>query len=482
MSQPAAGLAPPRDLAGLERDLVQLAIHGVIASAPEHADWLLRAGVAVEDQGALRAHPDWLSCALPCRDGAELLTRTALRDPAYRRHVDGMVAAVCAEIGRTGRWGRLEGLLSGPLAPLAPRLASLIATGMPADDPSQWVALDGHCWGHSGAAEALFPLVVARLPSLCDTPVFVNGDDALLGALVVAAATGEGIRVPASGRPALEGLERSGVPVWVRPTDGDQVEACLTLAVRAAASEAGAAPIAAPFSLGVSGLARRSAIVPTAAPAGATFWDAAERAAAATAHLDIAPGDRWPEEWTSSLPASADLLGLVGTRRSTGGGADEADEALRGLAAHPLYGLWLQVLLLEALDRELGEPTLFFAPDPAPVHAYYRPRRVARGGATTTMLRLGSVDEVLPHLASGLNIREVGLLGEGPGPWSRALDLLAEVDLVASTGERLAMTPHVLDRLHGGGLMTGVLRRGKDLRERLHGVLDGLWSQVGGAA
>jgi hypothetical protein len=97
------------------------------------------------------------------------------------------------------------------------------------------------------------------------------------------------------------------------------------------------------------------------------------------------------------------------------------------------------------------------------------------------MLMLGSVDEVLSRLAAVLSIREVGLLGEGRGPWSRALELLAQVDVVSSTGDRWAMTTHVLDRLHGGGLMTGVLRRGKDLRERLHGVLDALWSAAGGA-
>lgn len=484
MSDHAARPEPPRGLGALEKDLVQLATHGTLANTPEHADWLLRAGVAVEEQGALRAHPDWLACALPCRDGEELLTRTALRDPGYRLHVDGMVASVCAEIGRTGRWGRLEGLLSGALAPLAPRLASLIAADAPVDsEPSGWEDLDAHCWGHSGSAKALFPLVVARMPSLCDTPVFMDRGEALLGALLVAAANGDGIRVPTAQLPSLHRLAQAGAPVWARYLDTDQVEACLTLALRAVVDSTGTDSIGvAPFSLGVAGLARRSAVVATVEVTSPTFWDAAETAMRSPAFLDVAPGDRWPEPGTATLPAESDLHGLVRTRRSTTGGADLADEALRRLAAHSLYGLWLQVLLLEALDRELGEPTLFFAPERAPVQVYFRPRPASRGGVSKTMLRLGSVDQVLPHLASALHVSEVGLLGEGHGPWSRALELLAEVDIVASTGERLAITPHVLDRLHGGGLMTEVLRRGKDLRECLHGVLDGLWSQVGGTA
>lgn len=489
MSDLATRLGPPRDLKRLESDLVHLATSGRVACTSEHADWLVEIGVATLKRGALLAHPDWLACALPCPSSTELLTRTALRDPRYRLHVDAMLAAVCADIGRSARWKRLEDLLTGPLADLAPRLASLVATTTPIPNQAPfWSRLDEHCWGLSGTAEVLFPLVVARMPSLCDTPVFVRSDDPLLGDIVRAAAVGDGIRVDSAQARKMDALFREGVPVWVRDAGVDQYEACLTLAARVEQPGSLARALAsAPFSLATARVARqRSAVVAQADVEAGSFWASAEGAVGATAFLDVAPGARWPEDGAPAIPSAGSLRELVALRRAAPGSVDAADEALRRLADHPLYGLWLQVLLLEALDRELGESSLFLSyetvPGMAELRVYYRPRPAARGSSPTPMLLLGSVDEVLARLSSALHIREVGLLGAGHGPWSRALELLAQVDVVSSTGERWAMAPHVLDRLHGGGLMTGVLRRGKDLRERLHGVLDGLWSKAGGVA
>jgi hypothetical protein len=398
-----------------------------------------------------------------------------------------MVAAVCADIGRSARWSRLDGLLAGPLSDLAPRLASLVAAGTPtASQEPIWVDLDQHCWGHAGTAEALFPLVVARMPALCDTPVFMRSEEPLLSALARAAATGEGLRVDTAQATELDALVQEGAPVWVRRIAADQFEACLTLAARVeqAGSVVGAASNA-PFSLGVAQLARRSAVVASTAAVAGSFWRAADGSLSAAAYLDVAPSTRWPEESAIGIPDAPSLRELVAARRSGSSSADAADEALRRLADHTLYGFWLQVLLLEALDRELGEPSLFLAHDPtsepAAPRVYYRPRLAARGAVLAPMLLLGSVDAVLPRLASALHIHAVGLIGEGHGPWSRALELLAQVGLVLPTGDRWTITPDVLDRLHGGGLMTAVLRRGRDLREHLHAVLDGLWATTGGA-
>jgi len=154
------------------------------------------------------------------------------------------------------------------------------------------------------------------------------------------------------------------------------------------------------------------------------------------------------------------------------------------LADHPLYGFWIQTLLVEALDRELGEETLLFAP---PTHAivkdiesatrvYYRPR-LDTNTRVRALLELGPLDDVMSRLAASVSLRSVPTLGDTAGPWAMSLGLLARVGITQTRHDRWTLSTHALDRLHGGGLMTGVIRRGKRFREGLHEVLEGLWRE-----
>ena len=61
--------------------------------------------------------------------------------------------------------------------------------------------------------------------------------------------------------------------------------------------------------------------------------------------------------------------------------------------------------------------------------------------------------------------------------WSAAVRLVS-VGLVTLSPLKDRWTLHsdVLDRLHGGGLMSGVLRRGKVVRDRIRGHLLNSWS------
>lgn len=478
MTTAGASSRPPRDLPGLEQALVDLAVRGHAASLPGEAAWFEQVGIAMREGDRWLAHPDWLACALPAPSAKDLTVRTLLRDPWYRLHIDVAVAAVCRAIGSSERWKRLDELLAGPLRALAPRVASLLARAATTETDTSWDAADTYCWGHSGAADVLFPLLVASAATWHATPVYLHDAPAKLVHLVVATSAGEGLRLDVG---EAQDLLDGAAPVWVRALGDGTTEVTLTAPVHVAWP--GDAPDVAthPFSLGAPAAARvRSALVSPAGLGTSSFWVALEDGVRSHAFAGTAAGTEWPDN--AGLPKSQALLDLVRARPSGLGRTDEADAALFRLADHPLYGLWLQLLLLEALDRELGEETLLFAIPPGShghVQVLYRPR-TQRGEARASMRDLGGLDAVLDRVARGVGLTTVGALGEVRGTWTLGLGLLGQVGLVQQAGERWALSGHVLDRLHGGGLMTGVIRRGKRIRETLHTVLNGLWEAEGG--
>jgi hypothetical protein len=67
---------------------------------------------------------------------------------------------------------------------------------------------------------------------------------------------------------------------------------------------------------------------------------------------------------------------------------------------------------------------------------------------------------------------------ENNGAWSNALSLLRAAGVVVGRHYGWAIDEAVLDRLHGGGLMTGVLRRGRDMRDRIREELRLLWDEA----
>jgi hypothetical protein len=223
----------------------------------------------------------------------------------------------------------------------------------------------------------------------------------------------------------------------------------------------------------------------------ATFWECAESSQSAIGFISLADEAKaWPEErpetppW-ARLPVAESLRGMARTRRES----PEVDQALQELASHLLFGFLLQVLLVEALDRELGEETLVLAPPTdrrvddieGATHVFYRPRRPTTDGGTGPRQEsydLGAIDSVFGELAKAAGIRNVAYAYRGTdlGPWSRAFRLMRSAELVVGLYDRWSIASHVLDRLHGGGMMTTVIRRGRQLRERLHSELHLMWT------
>jgi len=495
----------PEDLDALQAALAELAVGGVIAPPPGIRGWLASTGVTRTSADAhLRADDDWLAWSLPSATDDELMLRTLLRNPLYRLHLDLQLAEVVAAMGRSSRWARLEGLVFGELAVLAPRLAALIdfarteSGGWPPDywrsldlvPPGIAAELDKRCWGISGGPETLFPILCARYPAFAPVPVFFRAADPLVISIIAAAATGEAVRVAAESRTDLAVLARQGLPVWSRAIGDGLLEVTLSAPCRLRGGQGESEGH--PCSYGVPALVRAGSTLLAVAPGdvGTSFWQIAGTRTPGSAFLGTSHRDAWPSDSQAAcrgLPRGEDLANLVRARRFEPGARDPADDALRSLSDHPLYGFWIQVLLLEALDRELGEETLLITP---PVHAivddpeaaapiYYRPRSDAARQARA-MRRLGTQDDIMTQLAVAVGLRPIAVLGDAAGPWSMALALLVRVGVAQTRHDRWALSTHVLDRLHGGGLMTGVIRRGREFRERLHAVLEDIWRERGG--
>ena len=495
----ASTTARPEDLEAAEVDLVELALGGSVDLRSCSRRWLEAVGAARASAGErLVAIDDWLACALPAESAGELLRRTLLRDPLYRLHVDLLLMEVVAAVAAAARWRRLEEILFGDLLAIAPRIAGLLKLAhregrswrdarwadfdpLPPDVAAR---LDERCWGAVGSAESVFPLLHALYPALASIPVYLDGDDPFVAAVVVAATNGDAVRLSPDREEDIVARSRRGVPLWWRSLDDGSLEVTLATACRTAGQPE---PLATqPFSRGVPDSVRAgSAVLSSNSEANhVLFWECVESARHALAFVGSGILE-WPSDTDAvrrGLPHRSQLSDLVRSRRPQHGASDPPDEALRSLSDHPLYGLWLQLLLVEALDRELGEETVLLAPPTHAVvadiegatHVYYRPRSDEENRRRPA-LDLGLVDAVLTRVASGLGFASVGVLGGATGPWSMGLALLAQVGVAQTKHDRWALSTHALDRLHGGGLMTGVIRRGRVFRERIHDVLEGLW-------
>jgi hypothetical protein len=502
------------DLEALTCALEDLATCGFLFGSRAEFEWLESIGIAYLEpkDGWLLGRDDWLRQTLPAKDPADLLRRSLLRDPLYRLHLDLMLAGTLQTVGASARWKRLEELLTGPFRTFAPRFAGLLewlagsvdkrayeltaydwaglreSSGIRAGDFADW---DEACWGASGKASLLFPLLQQAYIPLLGVPVYLQLDPLedhelyLLGsALAVAAGDGEGTHL--RDLALIATLARRGFPVrWLPAGSGTEI-ACLTGPVRLAAP-----PLprldARTFPTGVSSISRGSAVLDLEAERRSVqLWDLDPLIPRPALVGQPVQGESWTNKPPNPCPSwsdlpSADALEQIPLPRRS---SLDADRALEQLAAHPLNGLFLQILLLEALDRELGDETLLLAP---PIRArvediegetrvFYRPR--PQSGQTRESFDLGSLDEALDQVA-----HEIGLAAYPPpyisvgGPWSAALRLFRAAKLIKGRSDRWTIEPLVLDRLHGGGLMTKVIRRGMELRESLHQALEAIWSE-----
>lgn len=517
----------PADIEQLAPTLETLATYGGVRPVSDHLSWLRGVGAVVEAEAAWTLPSIvWLDAVAPARDRLNVLRCTAIRDPGYRAHLDLSLASVLSAIGVAERWKRFEELILGPLLAFAPRFVQLLewlerwrgqrcrtfdasvwrdAEALVAGgDGKTFAAWDQKLWGSSGNTITLFPLLQDQYVPLLEHPVHFSMDalgldqtgDALLRSLVEAARRGEGVCTTASQQDAIDALLRAGVPLRLYAV-GAQVTAALVGAVSISAKTEPVIELqgSRSLALGIPEHAFHScASGPTQhAKATATFWECAESSDRDTVgflSLDDQLG-AWPEQRAESppwaqLPVAERLRGMGRTR----GESPEVDEALRALANHLLFGFLLQLLLVEALDRELGEETLMLAPPTdrrvddieGATHVFYRPRRATIADGTSIRQEfydLGTLDAVFAELAKAVGIRSIvyAFRGTDLGPWSKALRLMRSVELVVGLYDRWSIAPHVLDRLHGGGMMTTVIRRGRQFRERLHSELHLIWTR-----
>jgi hypothetical protein len=168
----------------------------------------------------------------------------------------------------------------------------------------------------------------------------------------------------------------------------------------------------------------------------------------------------------------------------------EVEQSLLLLSQHILFGFLIQLLLVDALDRELGQETLTLMPPmdqkveniEFATHVFYRPAPDAGAGDDVALpaYDLGGLDDVLRMVAEKFGIRGAPLMfgSENNSAWSNALALLRTAGVIVGKHYGWAIDEAVLDRLHGGGLMTGVLRRGRDMRDRIREELRLLWDEA----
>jgi hypothetical protein len=493
----------------------RLAVHGVARGNDPGAEWLVAVGAARRDGPVLRAVPEWYADSLPARSERDLLRRLVFRDPAYRAYLDRELATVLRVMAEDGRMERVEALLCDELRLAGPRLALALREAVPGQRRSSGAApgkaasdAPGEAAGFArdvddavfgaipGGTAQRFPALVEQYGPHAADPVWVRLEIAglepqaagLLAAVVLAAADGEGVYLPGDLDREYEALMALRLPIR-RWGDGQRDQAIV-----AAVSPIGVLTEVTPPPVGLHRAApriplvaavRRSRIVadrerPLRVD---TLWEAAAGAGRMAAHPTLDLGaTSWPVE--ASGPSGMDGMRLPGAATL----AQRAPDALALLASHPLFGLLLQLTILDAFGRELNDQRLTLllvgpAERPARVDVYYRP--LAEGPDRPTR-RLGSADDVLPGLAAGVGIDTVPRLYESeagtPGPWTAGLLLLWRAGvLTAGAGaasRELYLERTVFDALHAGRLMHDVIRRGGRLRDTLQTLLRERWEAL----
>ena len=503
------------DLDTLSDELGRLGVYGMARVLPGHVSWLETAGVAVqaETAGCLQVTSRWLAAAVPARDAIDLLRKTLIRDSAYRLHLDLVMASVLHAVGASGRWVRLEELLSGPCHAFAPRFVSLLEwaslrTGKPGSalEPEDWVDLepgdddwrarvddwDQRLWGFSGAAGALFPLLQDLYCPLLGQPSVpssgsLESERRMLAELAAHAHGSAGIALHTDdARGVALSLIDKGLPVYVMK-DGGTEKVVLVGAVESV-GESLAETAEEAYVDAMSVVAKKSRLwVREAAEPYGDFW-ALENGDQIEAFVSLdADTATWPAEKMDGVPDSAQLPRAELLRGLSS--SKESVEALRMLCGHAFFGFYVQLLLLEALDRELGQESLILVPElrmkveeediEASTRVFYRPLASGEGSeADRPTAELGALDTSLEQVAKATGLQRLHtpyrLTG---GVWSLGIRVMRSVELVRARADRWALSEHVVDRLHSGGLMTDVIRRGKAFRERLHEIFSETWSQ-----
>jgi len=507
----------PQSIKANIQHVEDLAVFGGTQCAPELAAYLAGIGIAnASDTDDPWCHPtfDAMLHLFPSASDNELARRLAIRDPLYRYHLDLALCSTVHAIGSSERWQRFEQIIFGDLLSIAPRILQVIAAvsgraGVTAIElksdhwgqasqlaygpfSSVFQCWDRELWGECRGATDLFPLLLDLYLPICESAVFVCAEpdeQGVLDELVGAASVGEGLRLASSQVAITRGLQQRGLPIEIEETlDGTFSHLVAGVALRSdglSETDSVSVPKGIPklatnsrFCLGheancieplspseLSHRKRRVAVLSIAA--NADSW--------------ITGDDRPSSTPWAALPHKADLE-TVGNWVA---GSESSDEALRQLAVHPLYGFLFQVLLIEALDRELGSESLVFALRPnqklSDVSAWADTQVLFRSSQqenSNTLVKLGTVDEVLSLVAKQVGIEAVvtPYAIENGGAWSTAFSLMNSAALVDGTADGwiLTLNPLVFDRLHRGSLMKDVIRGGREFRNDLLEVFTSL--------
>lgn len=488
------------------------------ATAPqEFHHWLVSCGVTQLAQGQTNwmvPTMSYLRSVLPARDRLDLLRKTTMRDPYYRLHLDLSMARVIQIIARGERWKRFEELVFGVISPISQRLLGLVEwvaehSGESANSLSEkhwnqfeqfifrdsspdFHSWDNHLWGYSRDTADLFPLLEDLYLPLTDQPVHFNlteREAQVMASLIEAAEVDDGVLFSVEDSVICEELKRAGAPILRRSgsqlcTLTGNVELGVTSVQTTLAASMHSAP------LGLPALAKRSRIRLNAEETSWLRLSTSSGWRSEATFLCVCPvSATWRDAhvadsppWTF-LPKSSVLTESTSPKKISG-----VEDALISLDDHPLYGLLLQFLIAEALDRELGDETILLAPplDHTGAEAECRTTVLYRPTAksesilqykTVGYLSLGRIDLVLDQIAQQLSLQTLPLPYSkvGYGLWSWALHLLIDLKVVVGQRDRWTLNPNVHDRFYTGTLMAKVLRDRRETREAIHQVLSRLW-------
>lgn len=518
----------PADIAQILSVVETLATYGVVRPVGEFDPWLKGIGVVAENPQSSLLVPTnlWLSHAVPSVNHRDLLRKTALCDHLYRQYLDVTIASILHMIAKTERWGRFEELIFGQFRSFTPRFVQLL-TGLSQlldkdskqvidndwlsvvsdemlqhkDTFNQWNAC---LWGTAETPSALFPLLGDLYIPLLDVPIHFscmqsNVDDTqkrLLCSLIRSSQHSEGIIVEDNEKDCLISMLKNGLPVRVWPS-GQQLKAGIIGNVTVTVPASSDMKTTEPTQLPVTMPTVKAAIRESGSDCQDTstdLWSIRDKCSNTYVYyaLDLR-SNKWPDDFPPEIPEKyavppLNLLRDAGKSRSV---SPHVDTALQWLGDHPLYGFLLQLFLLEALDRELGDETLVLVPgasrdennwcDEATTRLVYKPRTQGTGSTEIHFpsYDLGMIDAVMTPLSRSFGIDRIvhPYALEGCGTWSTAFQLFRQADIISDRYNRWSLAEHILDRLYGGGLMTSVIRKGKEVRETLHIILKEIWDE-----
>ena len=523
----------PTDILSLGEVLESLAQHGAVQPEATTGLWLRSVGAVHPDSSGLWLFADrhWLRHVLPAADKIDLIRRTAIRDPLYHFHLDTMLAEVLEAIGRGARWQRLEGLLFGSLMGFSSRFVQLLELAkesLPyAQSGLDWVSLhhnfegdnagvfaewDKHLWADvPGGPAALFPVLAELYVPFFTSPVNVHAElhalqcqpTAILASVVECAKNGESHLVDLELQPQLKLLYKLGLPIrcWQpESTSPDRrLRVGLIAPVRLLSAENPPKSLEGTVVVPLDRSSLKQCLAQN--PIDDTcycrvreFLSKQESSAQRFAFPGLSFSEGWPERSVpappgAQLPSATDLRGMALSKKRSPG----VDTALQMLADQVVYGLLLQILLLEALDRELGQDSLLLAAPRAEVdggqviHAkiFYRPTQ-GIGPQGEKMLppayELGDLECVMDQVSRTLGIEAAGFtyVGQGLGFWTSAILALKQIGILAlaDSRDRYSLTLEVLDRLHSGELMSRVIRKGQQVRDSIRACLNGMWGEI----